>query len=412
MFVFKKNHYLFVFAVLVVTVSFVAWRNSESNTSVPSIEAESPSIEAVHFYEMNTDSEKNECFIGVWIPYLSLISDYSEEGFKQNFMDKLCAAAEIHATAIFVHVRPFGDSLYPSEYEPWSHILTGTQGEDPGFDPLAYMLEQTHALGMEFHAWVNPLRISTGLTPGKLSGENFYEKNKELNPHFFMEYKDVVYYNPASAEIRERIADAAAEIAEKYAVDGIHFDDYFYPTDDASLDAISYEAYKDSSENPLTLLEWRKANINSLISSVYQKIKRKNTNVIFGISPQGNIENDLKMGADVYTWCAQKGYLDYICPQLYYPLDSESLQFEEALIEWRSIMENTGAKMYTGLAVYKLGSDMDSGAWKEDEVIEKQIALCFSYDISGISFYAVDTLQENDMREIIRLNVERFVSER
>ncbi len=410
MVVIKKSHYILVLLTLVLAVAITAWITSKKDNPVSIIEEKELILETDNTSEVK--QKIIEPFIGVWIPYFSLTSDFSEEEFKQNFMKQLNAAAEIHASAVFVHIRPFGDSLYPSEYEPWSHLLTGTQGQDPGYDPLQFMIEQTHAYGMEFHAWLNPLRISTGKTPSELSTESFYVQNKDMYPHYFMEYEDAVYYNPAVNEIRERIANAAAEIVEKYDVNGIHFDDYFYPDDGVNLDANSYRTYAEHTEDPLSLHEWRKTNINVLIASVYRKVKKADTDVVFGISPQGNIANDIGIGADVYTWCAQNGYLDYICPQLYYPLEGGSLQFEDTLKEWRNLMKDSNAEMYVGLAAYKLGTKADSGAWEHyEEIVAEQMKLCSSYNTDGICFYAVDDLQEDSIRTAVKANTEAFLSE-
>ena len=161
------------------------------------------------------------------------------------------------------------------------------------------MVDRAHECGMQFHAWINPLRISTDATPGTLAENSFYMQNRETNPFYFLEYDGGIYYNPASAVVRERIANGAAEIAALYDVDGIHFDDYFYPTDDESIDANQYAAYVEETEEPLPLHEWRTANINALIAAVYHRIKQTAPDVVFGISPQGNLDNNEKINADV-----------------------------------------------------------------------------------------------------------------
>ena len=166
-----------------------------------------------------------------------------------------------------MHVRPFSDALYPSELYPWSHILTGTQGQDPGFDPLKFMVEYTHSLGMEFHAWINPLRVQTTETPGQLSGP--IADLKADAPYYFMEWQGALYLDPAYPYVRTLIAKGAAEIAEKYPVDGIHFDDYFYPSQDGSLDAEAYQLHVETVSEPLELQDWRRANINAMVAEVY-----------------------------------------------------------------------------------------------------------------------------------------------
>ena len=139
----------------------------------------------------------------------------------------------------------FVDALYPSERYPWSHILTGTQGKDPGYDPLAIMVELSHTAGMQLHAWINPLRVRTSATPAALAENNPASQWKQSpdQADWTVETDTGLYMNPAYAEVRQYIMDGAAEIAANYAVDGIQFDDYFYPTQDASFDETAYAAY-------------------------------------------------------------------------------------------------------------------------------------------------------------------------
>ena len=257
--------------------------------------------------------EEEETLVGVWVPYFSLSTpEGTQEAFEANYKKIADTALEKGINAMFVHVRPFSDSLYPSQCFPWSHILTGTQGQDPGFDPLQFMIDYTHSLGMEFHAWINPMRVKTSETPSTLADSNPYVQLGEEYPSYFMEYDGGVYLNPAYPYVRSLIADGAAEIAANYDVDGIHFDDYFYPSQDTALDSAAYEAYTQSVEQPLSLAEWRKDNVNAMVAEVYNAIKEVKPEVVFGISPQGNIKNDEAMGADVKTWAAVPGYEDYL----------------------------------------------------------------------------------------------------
>lgn len=406
----KRTHYIAALVVLVLVVLFAAWSR---NGSAPVDPAQSAAAESAQTALADaapaeiTDpaaqaaAEAEEApLVGVWIPYMSLsTTEKTETAFKENYDAKLESAKAAGANAVFVHVRPFADSLYPSEYEPWSHILTGTQGEDPGYDPLQYMVDRAHECGMQFHAWINPLRISTDATPGTLAESSFYMQNRETNPFYFLEYDGGIYYNPASAVVRERIANDAAEIAALYDVDGIHFDDYFYPTDDESIDANQYAAYVEETEEPLPLHEWRTANINALIAAVYHRIKQTAPDVVFGISPQGNLDNNEKINADVLTWCAQSGYIDYICPQLYYSFENEALPFEEALQQWNAMERLDSVKLYIGLAVYKAGTDADNGTWlNTDDTIARQIERAEETGADGVILYAVDYLDREETR--------------
>ena len=421
MIVIKKYHYVIAVLILVAAV-FLAMKsaagrekNAESSAAENSVEvvfsSTAPEQEDSNAAETNAKAE--EPLVGVWIPYMALdVTEKTEEAFKENFGAKLAAAKSVGANAVFVHVRPFADSLYPSEYESWSHLLTGMQGKDPGYDPMEYMVNAAHEQNMQFHAWINPLRIASTTIPPELDENGFYMQNYVNHPEYFMAYNSGIYYNPASAYIRNRIADGAAEIAEKYNVNGIHFDDYFYPTDDESIDAEQYAAYVKETEEPLTLHEWRTANVNALIAAVYSRVKEANENVQFGISPQGNLENNEMINADVYTWCAQAGYIDYVCPQLYYSFENEALPFETALQNWCALKRLPSIKLYIGLAVYKAGTDADNGTWlNTTDTLAKQIDRAKEAGADGVVLYAVDHLTgENAKAEMANAvpELERF----
>ena len=293
-----------------------------------------------------------------------------------------------------MHVRPFSDALYPSAYYPWSHILTGVQGQDPGYDPLQFMIDTAHQLGMEFHAWINPLRVKTAETPATLADNNPYVTLEEEYPQYFMEWEGGVYLNPAYPAVRSLIADGAAEIAQNYDVDGIHFDDYFYPAEDPALDSAAYESYTQGVEEPLALAEWRAANINAMVSQVYESIKAVKEDVVFGISPQGNIQNDQAMGADVETWAAVPGYVDYLAPQLYYSFANEALPYQQALEQWTALPQHPEFSLYVGLALYKAGSDADEGTWLgRDNILALQAEEALQAGCRGVILYSSDYLQ-------------------
>lgn len=146
---------------------------------------------------------------------------------------------------IIIHIRPNGDSLYPSKYFPWSDIISGTQGKNPSYNPLKYIIISSHKKNIKVHAWINPLRIRFSQTPSALSSDNPYtiwqnDDNEENNRYTFQSGKNI-YYNPAYSEVRELIINGVREIIENYEVDGIHFDDYFYPEDDMKCDEVDYK---------------------------------------------------------------------------------------------------------------------------------------------------------------------------
>lgn len=428
----KKYSYVVLWAALIIVVGLVwllgrtdgdeyineksplqsSQANESSNAIVESSNSPSPSVNSSMSGSDAVQEEAEKEMVGLWIPFMSLTTEEkTRSAFEEKFKEIVATSKAKGINALFVHVRPFSDALYSSEYYPWSHILTGEQGRDPGFDPLEFMIDQSHENGMEIHAWINPLRVKSGETPGSLSSDNPYSQLNGEYPFYFMEYEGGIYLNPAYQYVRTLICNGVAEIVKNYDVDGIHFDDYFYPSEESGLDAISYEGYLNEVTEPLSLNDWRKANINSLISQVYNTVKQERTDCQFGISPAGNIENNGKIGADVAQWCAVQGYIDYICPQLYYSHSNAALGYSQALSSWMSLERHEDLKMYIGLALYKAGTDADAGTWLEDSTnIKRQIKELRGAAADGFVLYSYDYLDkqetflelENAMGEILR----------
>jgi len=412
----KKYNYVILWLSLVLTVGIV-WLfgkglpkgNAPVNSAPLSSVSSSAPAPAESILNLPAEETREQTMLsGVWVPYMSLsTAEHTQAAFEENFKKIADSAREKGINALFVHVRPFCDALYPSKLYPWSHILTGEQGKDPGFDQLAFMVEYAHSQGMEFHAWLNPLRVKTPETPAELGAENPYTLLGEESPYYFMEYGGGIYLDPAYPYVRGMIADGAAEIVENYEVDGIHFDDYFYPSEEEELDREAYDMYTQSVEEQLPLLEWRQANVSAMVQEVYEKVKKANPKAVFGISPQGNLENDKNMGADVKAWCAVPGYLDYICPQLYYSFENPALGYSQALEEWTSLTRHDGLKLYAGLALYKAGSDADSGTWQlSGDIIKRQIEEAKAAQCSGILLYSSDYLDTEQTAQEVQNAVE------
>ncbi len=365
-----------------------------------------------------SESGQKKEMLAVWVPYMSLsvADDPGEENFKNKFDNIVSTAKKHNINALIVHIRPCGDSMFLSDYFPYSHILTGKQGKDPGYDAMKYMIESTHNAGMEFHAWVNPLRIKINDTPPTLSEYSPYSiwqnDDDESNDRYTMEYDGGIYLNPAYPEVREYIIGSIKEIASRYDVDGIQFDDYFYPDSSEDYDQAEYESYIESLDgaDAMSHLNWRTSNINSLISGVYSAIKSVKSDIVFGISPQGNIDNDIEMGADVYSWGSIEGYCDYLCPQNYFSQKHNTLPFNTAVDNWRKLVSCEKVKLYIGLGLYKAGSDADDGTWLDsDENIKSQIEYGRSKGADGFMLYSFDYL-ENEQTQAEVKNAMNYLS--
>ena len=333
---------------------------------------------------------------GVWITYMELSmeneADKSEAAFRKKFEKIADDCVSFGFNTLIVQVRPFGDALYPSKLYPASHILTGEQGKSPGYDALKIMCESCRKRGLSLHAWINPYRVTASQTPAKLSADNPYRKN----PSIGIKTESGIILNPADETARQLIVDGVREIVSQYPVDGIHFDDYFYPTDIGDADSGSYEAYRQTvpQDAAMDLSDWRRANVNLLVAETYLTVHRYSQTAVFGISPQGNLGNNAQLYADVESWCRAKGYLDYICPQLYFSLDNPALRFADALGAWTTLDFAADVKLYVGLAGYKAGTDADSGTWQahDDTLSQELIILNSNQNVNGFMLYSYSSL--------------------
>ena len=352
--------------------------------------------------------EKEEQMRGVWVPFMCLDmtgTDRSEESFRLR-MKEICEnISSIGCNTLILQVRPFGDALYTSSYYPSSHLIVGEQGNPMTFDPLAVALTEAKRCHLRLHAWVNPFRVQTQKTPSLLSSDNPAQQwitnpdsEKRRN---VLTTENGLMLNPASEEVRKLIINGVREIASRYEVDGIQIDDYFYPDNDEECDREEYEAYcKKAGDLPLSHSEWRKQNINSLISGMAEAIHEAREGCVFGISPQCNLENNEKMGADVEAWGAVKGYADYLCPQVYVSPDHPYLPFAEAIKEWRELIKNPDAAFYVGIALYKLGTDADEGTWLlRDGLIAEECRCAEENGADGVMLYSYEYLMTEQAQQ-------------
>lgn len=350
--------------------------------------------------------ESDEEMRGVWVSYMELSMENESSKTQKAFEDKFTEIAqkcrESGFNTLIVQVRPFCDALYKSSYFPWSHILTGTQGENPQYDALQIMCDICKENNLKIHAWINPYRVSSNETPKKLSDNNPYIKNSEIG----IKTDNGIFLDPSNETAQQLISDGVKEIAENYDVDGIQFDDYFYPTEDESFDKKQYEAYieKYGKENSMSLDNWRMQNVNTLICKVYRTIKSVDSSVEFGISPQGNIGNNDGLYADVKSWCICKGFADYICPQIYFSLENPALTFEDCLDSWTSLDFDENVKLYVGLGGYKAGN----GEYDEETWLLSDSILADEYDIlrnnksvRGFMLYSYSCLEDDTEKKEI-----------
>lgn len=353
------------------------------------------------------EEKETEEFRAVWIAYLDFkTTGYTKKEFQTHIETMFNEVSAMNMNAVVVHVRPFGDAMYPSSYFPWSRYVSGTQGKNPGFDPLEIMVEEAHARGLEFHAWLNPYRITSSSTDvNDLSKDNpariYRTDSNKNNDRNVLTYDGKLYYNPASKEVQTLITNGIREIVENYEVDGIHFDDYFYPALGKNytnnFDAPEYETYKKTQiakkESYLSIADWRRENVNTLVRNVYAAVKKANPDVVFGISPGGfmdALKADDKYYVDFETWLGYDGYIDYLCPQLYWSNDHSVYPYNDILNRFIDAAVNPDVKLYVGIGAYKAGIKTEGDAWYKDaNVLRNMIRYARNTDkVDGFILYS------------------------
>ena len=360
------------------------------------------------FCSTNRAQAKPE-FRGVWVATVDNIDWPSEGNFNSDLQKaEFIKLLEMHKrngiNAMIVQIRPAADALYPSQYEPWSEWLTGKQGHPPVpyYDPLEFMITETHKRKMTFHAWMNPYRAEFTIGVSTISATHI----TRLHPDWFLPYGDKRYFDPGNKAVQQYVAGVVKDVVSRYAVDGIHFDDYFYPyriTGKEFPDNASYQQYGKG----LTKDDWRRSNTDSIIAMLSRIIKSVNKTCQFGISPFGiwrNADKDPVNGsktngaasnyddlyANILLWL-KNGWLDYVAPQLYWEFGHPKAPYSLLLDWWNN--HTYGRHCYIGLGIYKANTNK---AWKEHTQLTRQIdSLRSKSNIQGMIFFSSKNFESN-----------------
>jgi len=362
---------------------------------------------------------------GAWVATVANIDFPSRPGLssaeiKSEFDSLLDILKAMNMNAVFVQIRPAGDAFYKSKTVPLSKFLVGQQGamlDDSLFDPLEYMIKSAHDRRMEFHAWLNPYRATFDLDTSALDQlhplRSLPDRRKA---EWFFRYGRKWYFNPASPSVRQYLTNVVKDIVQRYDVDGIHFDDYFYPykeKDNSLDDALDdYNAFASGDHDFTDIGDWRRNNINVLIEEVSKTIKKFKPYVKFGIGPFGvwrNKERDPERGsntragvtcyddlyADVLFWL-EKGWIDYVAPQIYWSIGYPPADYE-ILVDWWS-KHLYGKQLYVGHAAYKINNSSNDPNWENEAEISDQITLNRANpNVSGSVFFSVKPLLRNPL---------------
>ncbi|XID94848.1 family 10 glycosylhydrolase [Paenibacillaceae bacterium WGS1546] len=358
------------------------------------------------------DANVNFAIKGAWISTVFNLDWPSKDSYgqaekqKQEYIQLLDELQGMGMNTVFVQVRPSSDSLYPSQLVPWSAYLQGKQGTDPGYDPLAFMIGETHRRGMEFHAWFNPFRATVAgakldsLAPNHVA---------IARPEWIVESGGLRYINPGIPEARQHIIDAIMEVVRGYDIDGVHLDDYFYPSNSVFADDAAFAAH-----NPNRISDkgdWRRDNINRFVEDLGRAIRAAKPLVSFGISPFGVWRNnavdptgsDTRAGvsaydhmyADVRTWIKQE-WIDYVAPQIYWSLSFKVAQYDTLVDWWANEVRGTNVDLLIGHAPYKLGT-AEAGWNTAQEIIDQLEYNKNVPEVKGDIFFSAKDLRRNPL---------------
>lgn len=348
-------------------------------------------------------------FRGVWIATVNNI-DWPAAGVtnpekqKADYIRLLDLHQKNGMNAMIVQVRPAADAFYPSQYEPWSQWLTGVQGQPPSpyWDPLQFMIEETHKRGMEFHAWLNPYRAVHNIATSSIAPNHI----TRIHPEWFLTYGDKKYFDPANKDARQFVVNVVRDIVKRYDVDAIHMDDYFYPYRIPGKEFPDEASYKNSGSS-LKKDDWRRSNVDSIIRAISIAIKQEKKYCRFGISPfsvwrnndKDPMGSDSKAGqtnyddlyADILLWL-KKGWIDYVTPQLYLEIGHDKIAYEK-LLDWWS-RHSYGKHIYIGHGIYRTQENQPK--WKQPDELPNQIKLLRRYpNVQGSVYFSSKSFEKN-----------------
>ncbi len=370
---------------------------------------------------------------GMWITTVNNIDWPSRPGLpveqvKAEYRGWLDLARERNLNAVFVHVRPSGDALWPSQRAPWSEWLTGSRdGRDPGWDPMAWMVAETHARNLEFHAWFNPYR---GGQPGPAGPGGDLAKlapNHPLraHPEWAVIYPKAgttgsrPYYNPGIPAARRFVEDAMLEAVERYDIDGVHFDDFFYPYPVAGQDFPDAAAFTRYGKGFTSRAAWRRENVNTLVREMNERIKAVKPWVKFGISPFGiwrnrgtdpagsassGLQSYDAIYADTRRWVREQ-WLDYVVPQLYWQIGFAKADYAKMLPWWAALVKGTRVQLYIGQADYRIG---EAGAWRDPAQLERQLTLNRRYGVAGSVHFSAKQVRADRLGAVSRYAAKHY----
>ncbi|WP_250214248.1 glycoside hydrolase family 10 protein [Acrocarpospora catenulata] len=357
---------------------------------------------------------------GMWIATTMNIDWPSKAGLsperqRAEYVQLLDTAVRRNLNAVFVQVRPASDAIYRSSLEPWSQYLTGTAGKDPGWDPLPFLVAEAHRRGLEFHAWFNPYRAAYTDDVSKLPADH----PARVHPGWTVRHEGRLYYNPGLPSVRDHVTRVVTDVVKRYDVDGVHFDDYFYPYPGQGKpfnDQAAFRKYGDGK----SLANWRRENVNKLVAQVSKAVHGVRPHVKFGISPFGIWRNKAQdpagsntngmsaydqIYADPLAWIKART-VDYLIPQLYWPRGLAVADYKVLVPWWAKAVRGTGVDLYIGQALYQVGT---ADAWTKPGELPAHLALNRKYpEVQGDVYFSAKNVRANPLGVMDRITTEHY----
>ncbi|MFG2756357.1 glycoside hydrolase family 10 protein [Streptomyces wuyuanensis] len=364
-------------------------------------------------------------FRGMWVATVANRDWPSRPGLsaaqqRSELLARLDRAVARRLNTVILQVRPTADALWPSPHEPWSAYLTGVQGRNPGWDPLGTAVAEAHARGLELHAWFNPYRVAGHTDLGRLAPSHPARRN----PGWVLPYGGKLYYNPGLPEVRVFVQEAMLDAVERYPVDAVHWDDYFYPYPVAGEVFDDDDAYRRYGGGFGNKAAWRRNNIDLLVRETAARIRRIDPGIRFGISPFGvwrnsstdplgsptraGVETYDDLHADTRKWVRQ-GWIDYVVPQLYWNIGFTVADYAKLVPWWADVTRGTGVDLFIGEALYKAGDPAQPAAWQDPAELSRHLTLACRYpEVRGHCFFAAKEVVTDRIGAMARVVADHY----
>lgn len=371
---------------------------------------------------------------GIWVSNVANIDTpkgLPVEEYQAYLKQMIKNIADFKLNTIIFQVRPNSDAYYESKLNPWSRYITGVEGQNPGFDVLAFVIAEAKKYGIKVHAWMNPYRVSsTPLEQLNMTKEEYLNTLDELNfarrhpEHTILDGTNKIILSPSHPEVIDFVAETIMEVVNNYDVEGVHIDDYFYPYAKIpeELEYVDYLKYRETPSQ--TFADFRRMNVNKMIQKIHGELKKSfnktGKKVLFGISPfaiyrthssiveggwdkgsynaPGALQCYSELYSDVYKWM-KENWIDYVVPQVYFPFERKDVTYHDLTKWWSERAKETGTTLYIGMGLYQMGSNE---VWQNPKEIVNELMFNRNFDnIKGTIFFTYRDIVkgQNDIKD-------------